>query len=63
MQPLTLILVGFLLSVLGTVLPFLMVINLIQSTFFLNFLSVIFMVSGLAMGIAGAAQYVRSHRK
>ena len=63
MPPWSLILIGFLLSVLGTVLPFLMVIQVIQSTFFLNFFSVICMITGLALGIAGAGQYVRRHRK
>jgi heme/copper-type cytochrome/quinol oxidase subunit 4 len=63
MQPWSLILIGFLLSLLGTVLPFLMVIRVIQSTFFLNFFSVIAMISGLALGIGGAGQYVRRNRK
>lgn len=63
MQPWTLILIGFLLSLLGTVLPFLMVIHVIQSTLFLNFLSVVVMITGLALGIGGAGQYVRRNRK
>jgi hypothetical protein len=63
MQPWTLILTGFLLSVLGTVLPFLMLIHVITSTLFLNFFSVVCMISGLAMGIGGAGQYVRRNKK
>ena len=63
MQPWALILIGLLLSVLGTVLPFLMVIHVVQSTLFLNFFSVISMITGLALGIGGASQYVRRNRK
>ncbi len=63
MQPWNLILIGFLLSVLGVVLPFLMVIQIVPSTFFLNFFSFIASVSGLILGIIGAALYVRSRRK
>ncbi len=63
MQPWTLILIGFILSLLGVVLPFLMVIHLVTSTFFLNFFSAGAMMAGLALGIAGAGQYVRRNRK
>ncbi len=63
MRPWNLILIGFLLSVLGVVLPFLMVIQIVQSTFFLNFFSFIASVTGLILGIIGAALYVRSRRK
>ena len=63
MQPWTLIFIGFVLSILGVVLPFLMLIHLIASTFFLNFFSAMAMVVGLALGIAGATQYVHHHRK
>jgi len=63
MRPKNMILSGFGLSVLGVVLPFLMMIHIIQSTFFLNFFSFTASMSGLILGIAGAAQYVREHRK
>ncbi len=63
MRPATLILIGFLLSILGTVLPFLMLIRVLPSTFFLNFSAFIAMVVGLGLGIGGASQYVRQHRK
>ena len=63
MHPWTYILIGFLLSILGTALPFLMMIQVIQSTFFLNFFSFFCMLVGLIMGIYGAATYVRQHRK
>ena len=59
----SLVLIGFVLSLLGVALPFLMVIHLLQSTFFLNFFSVGAMMAGLALGIAGAGQFVRRNRK
>jgi len=63
MPPLSMILIGFLLSVLGVVLPFLMLIQVVPSTFFLNFFSAGAMIVGLALGIIGSTQYVRRHRK
>jgi hypothetical protein len=63
MQPWMLIAIGLILSLLGTALPFLMVIHLIPSTFFLDFFSVIAMIVGLAMGLGGASQYVQHHKK
>jgi len=63
MQPWSLILIGFLLSVLGVVLPFLMVMHTIPSTFFLNFFSYLSSFSGLILGITGASLYVQKHRK
>lgn len=56
--PWGLILIGFLLVVLGMVLPFLMVIRMIPSTFFLNFFSYGISLIGLFLGIIGASQYV-----
>jgi hypothetical protein len=55
-------LIAFLLMVLGVVLPFLMVMHILPSTFFLNFFSYGMQVSGLFLGIIAAAYYVRGHR-
>ena len=63
MQPATMILVGFGLSVLGVVLPLMMLIHVLPSTFFLNFLSFTASMTGLILGISGAAQYIRAHKK
>lgn len=63
MRPWTLIVIGLILSLLGTVLPFLMVIHLIPSTLFLDFFSVMSMIVGLAIGLGGATQYVQHHKK
>lgn len=62
-SPAQLILIGFILSLLGVALPLLMVIHVLQSTFFLNFFSYISSVIGLFLGIIGAATYIRVHRK
>jgi hypothetical protein len=58
-----LLLIGVLLSFLGVVGPFLMVIKILESTFFLNFLSYGAQMAGLFLGIIGASQLVRRNRK
>lgn len=63
MRPWTLIFIGLILSLLGFLLPLLMVIHVITSTFFLNFFSGAIMFVGLALGIIGASQYVQIRRK
>ena len=63
MRPWSLILIGFILSVSGVVLPFLMLVHTIPSTFFLNFFSYLASFVGLILGVVGATMYVRTHRK
>ncbi len=63
MHPFAIIFIGFLFSLMGVVLPFLMVIHQLPSTFFLNFFAAGSMIVGLALGIGGASQYVRRQRK
>lgn len=60
-----LIIIGFILVVLGFVLPVLMVMQIIESTFFLNFFSYGASVVGLALGIMAAAYTAvqRRHKK
>ena len=62
-QPLRLILVGFVLVTVGMVLPFLMVMGVVKSTFLLNFISYGSSVSGIFLGIIGGAMYVRQSQK
>jgi len=57
-----LILIGFFLVLIGVILPLLMVVQIIKSTFFLNFFSYGASVLGLFLGIIGAAYYVRMNR-
>jgi hypothetical protein len=54
--------VGGVLVFLGALLPFLMVMRLLPSTFFLNFLSYAASVSGLFLGLLGISIYMRIHR-
>jgi hypothetical protein len=54
---------GVFLMLLGVILPFLMVIQLLESTFFLNFFSWGASVAGLAFGTIGFALYSRDRRE
>ena len=54
---------GVFLLLLGVVLPFLMVIQVLESTFFLNFFSWGASVAGLAFGTIGFALYSRGRRE
>jgi hypothetical protein len=57
------IVAGFVLVLLGAVLPFLIVSKVLESTFFLNLFSYSASVAGMFLGFIGAALYVREHRK
>jgi hypothetical protein len=54
---------GLCLMLLGIVLPFLMVIKVVESTFFLNFFSWGASVAGLAFGTIGFATYSRNRKE
>lgn len=62
-QPKPFIFIGFFLVLFGFVGPLLMVVGVLESTFFLNFLSYAASVGGLFMGIIGAAWYTRIKRR
>ncbi len=47
--------VGFVGVLLGVLLPFLIILDMLPSTFFLNFLAYTLSVAGLALGVVGAA--------
>jgi hypothetical protein len=61
-NPTLLILIGFVLVVFGFVVPFLMTLRVIESTFFLNFASYTASFLGLVFGIVGAAMIYRGRR-
>jgi hypothetical protein len=63
LPPWGLILIGFVFVLLGMVLPFLMVIRVLPSTFLLNFLSYGISLTGLFLGIIGASTYMQNRRK
>lgn len=53
---------GLILMLLGIILPFMMVIHLIESTFFLNFFSWAASVIGLALGMISVTLMVKHHK-
>jgi len=59
----TLIGIGFGLVIMGFIIPLLMVMQVLESTFFLNFLGYIASISGLMLGIIGTAMYASYNRK
>jgi hypothetical protein len=62
-HPARLIIIGFGLLALGAVLPFIMVLKLLESTLFLNFLCVFAQVSGLTIGFLGITHYRQYGRR
>ena len=58
-RPWLLILIGASGLFVGAALPFLMVLRILTPTLGLNFLSFIFQVGGLFLGLIGLTQYVR----
>lgn len=61
-SPRLLLSLGVILMLLGVLLPFLMVIHALESSFFLNFFSWGASVAGLAFGTIGFAMYSRTKR-
>jgi len=57
-----LIVLGVVLLVLGVVFPFLMVMDILESTIPLNFVSIACSTIGLMIGWVGMAQHVRQRR-
>jgi hypothetical protein len=53
---------SLLLMLLGILLPFLMVIHVLESTFFLNFFSWAVSVIGLALGMISVTFMVKRHK-
>ncbi len=63
MQSKRFMLIGFGLLVLGFVLPFLMLLQVIPSTLLLNFISYGASLVGLIIGFLGTVLYVHEHRR
>lgn len=61
-HPIRLLVIGFFLVVAGAVLPFLIVIGILPSTFFLNFFAYGASITGIFLGVIGAASYARIQR-
>jgi hypothetical protein len=63
-HPERLLLIAIILLLFGCIMPFLMVTQVVESTFFLNFLSFTASVGGLFLGIIGVAmQRLRTDKK
>jgi hypothetical protein len=58
-----LLVIGFFMVLAGVILPFLMVLRILESTFFLNFFSYAISTLGVFLGIIGTAMYVRENRR
>ncbi len=62
-RPVRLMVIGLVGLVLGACLPFLMIIDVIQTTFFLSFFSYGASVVGLFLGLLGAFSYSHIRRQ
>jgi len=62
-NPRLLLVIGFFLVLMGVILPYLMVVHLVKTTYFLSFVSWGSTVSGLFLGLLGSAYYSRVHKK
>lgn len=61
-SPRLLLALGMVLMLLGIMLPFMMVIKVLESTFFLNFFAWGASVAGLSLGTIGFALWSRNRR-
>lgn len=62
-NPTKILVIGFFMVLFGFVGPFLMVLDILPTTFFLSFLSYGSSIGGLFLGIIGTASLVRIRRK
>jgi len=58
-SPIVMIVVALLMLILGFVLPFLMMMRILESTILLNFVAYLVSVFGLVLGLVGASSYTR----
>jgi hypothetical protein len=59
----SIIVIGFFLVLLGFLLPLLIVVKVLPSTYFLNFFSYLASVLGLCLGLVGAAQMALTRKR
>jgi hypothetical protein len=62
-NPRLLLSLGLILMFLGIILPFLILIHVLESTFFLNFFAWGVSVAGLALGTIGFAMYSKTKKE
>jgi membrane associated rhomboid family serine protease len=63
MSPTKIILIGFILVVVGVIIPFSIILEILPSTFFLSFVAYMSSIGGLLLGIIGAALYHREDER
>lgn len=63
LSPKAMLVWGLVLLLLGWILPILMVMKFLPSTFLLNFLAYAASTAGLLLGMSGLAMYQRAHRR
>ncbi len=63
LSPLRLMIIGFVLLVLGFVLPFSMLLQILPSTLLLNFLAYLSSLFGLVIGIVGLVLYSQARKR
>ncbi len=63
LTPFRMIILGFVLLVLGFVLPFLMLLKMLESTLLLNFLAYLSSLFGLVIGVIGLVLYSQARRR
>lgn len=63
LSPTKMIFIGGGLLLIGVILPLLMVMKILTSTFFLNFFAYGISLSGFFLGLIGAMTYVREKRR
>ena len=61
-KPRLLIVIGFFMMVLGILFPLFMLMHILESTFFMNFLSYILSLVGMILGIIGVVYQFRGKR-
>lgn len=57
-----LIILGFICVLIGAILPFLMVLKFVESTFWLNFIAYMTSTAGIFLGVIGVAMHVGNER-
>ena len=62
-NPKVILLIGFFLVLIGFLLPFFMVVQVIEATFFLSFLSYGASITGLVLGFIGSLMFFNVKRK
>ena len=63
LTPTQFLVLGFLLVTYGMVIPWLMVLQILEANFFLSFTSYAATFTGLLFGVVGVATYYRQRRK